>query len=415
MRFPAYPKRPHSTGQARIRLGGRDIYLGEHGSAESWTAYARLAQEHAAGGGPRPVRGAVLTVADVVARFLAAAREERTNPDGSRPWSELLQFDHATRPLLAVHGQTPATEFGPRALKTVQAAMASGDWQYGGERRVESWSRRVANHHMRRIKTVWRWAESEELVPAGSSAALATVRGLRQHQHQVRELPKRSPVPPGDLERTLAHLNPVARDAVKLLALTGARPGELCRWTPADVIRGGKVQVSAGSWAELGGCWCVWLAKHKTAREGGSGRYILLSPAAIEVIRPYLERPADAPLFSPAEGEAARRAVLRAARKTPVQPSQVDRSKAEPAKAPGDHYTPASLTQAIQYAAAKAGVPKWSAYQCRHLAITRFASLGDAEAARILAGHSDLGTTRGYLVDDLERAARVLGGKADAA
>jgi hypothetical protein len=36
--FPAYPKKAHASGQARIRFRGRDYYLGKFGSEE----YARL-------------------------------------------------------------------------------------------------------------------------------------------------------------------------------------------------------------------------------------------------------------------------------------------------------------------------------------------------------------------------------------
>jgi polyribonucleotide nucleotidyltransferase len=72
-------------------------------------------------------------------------------------------------------------------------------------------------------------------------------------------------------------------------------------------------------------------------------------------------------------------------------------------------YTPMSLGKAVTYACRKAKVPNWTPYQLRHAAVTNWGKHGDPEAARILAGHSDLGTTRIYLVDDLERAAKFLG------
>lgn len=41
--FPPYPARAHASKQARIRLRGKDFYLGAHGSPESLAEYARLA------------------------------------------------------------------------------------------------------------------------------------------------------------------------------------------------------------------------------------------------------------------------------------------------------------------------------------------------------------------------------------
>ncbi len=271
--FPSYPRRPHKSGRARITVGRKSIYLkGAFQSKESWDDYlARAARWNA--GEDEPVDEAALSTADVVARFLAAQETERTNPDGSRPWNELIQYRHATAPLLALFGDEPAGTFGPRSLKVYQKAAASGSWRApDSKRRRPGWSRRVVNRHTIRIQTLWAWAESEELLPPGSHAALVTVGGLRKHQHGCRELPERGPAPPADVAAALPFLNPVARDAARLLALTGARPGELCRWTPADIVRGGKVQVSAGSYASLGSCWCAWLRHHKTETEGGAGR-----------------------------------------------------------------------------------------------------------------------------------------------
>jgi integrase len=420
-RFPTYPERPHRSGHARIFLYGKETWLGLHGSPESYKRYERLLKEWNDNGGVPPVRlaaGGSHTVADVVARFLAHAEAERTNPDGSRPWGELRRYREAVRPLLALYGPDPAADFGPRRLKAVQKAMATGSWwdlapaqQLPARPRRPGWCRRVVNRQTIRLQTLWRWAESEELVPAGSHAALATVRGLRRHEHGVREKPRVPPAPLDRVRKARRRLNPIARAAVWLLELTGARPGELCRWTPADILQGGRVEVAPGSYAELGTCWCVWLRAHKTAGDDDAdpGRFILLGPRAQRLLRPLLAgRPADRPLFSPAEGRRRQLEQMRRRRRSKVQPSQLDRSRPDAARRPGDAYTPASLTRAIGYACDRAGVPHFSAYQLRHTTATTLGSQGDAEAARIALGHKDLGVTRVYLLDDLTRAARVV-------
>src|SRR6185312_8596129 len=80
-RFPAYPAKSHSTGQARIRIAGKDYYLGVHGSEGSRQEYARLAAEFAAGtlgqAPPRPRSKRGGTVDDVIAAWLVASEAER--------------------------------------------------------------------------------------------------------------------------------------------------------------------------------------------------------------------------------------------------------------------------------------------------------------------------------------------------
>jgi hypothetical protein len=75
------PHAPHGTipptnhhhrarDQARVRIGGKDIYLGAYASAEANEAYARLVAELAAGGGELLSRGrAPVSVAGLVSEW----------------------------------------------------------------------------------------------------------------------------------------------------------------------------------------------------------------------------------------------------------------------------------------------------------------------------------------------------------
>lgn len=49
--LPQYPRKAHRSGQARVRIAGKEVYLGLFGSAESKKKYARLIAELAASGG----------------------------------------------------------------------------------------------------------------------------------------------------------------------------------------------------------------------------------------------------------------------------------------------------------------------------------------------------------------------------
>lgn len=100
------------------------------------------------------------------------------------------------------------------------------------------------------------------------------------------------------------------------------------------------------------------------------------------------------------------RAIQRAARKSKVQPSQMSRAKAKPAKQPGPAYTPSSYRQAIQRAARRAGVPHWHPYQLRHLAATHIRNLLGVEAAQAALGHSHAAMTEHYAKQSLDKAVK---------
>lgn len=406
--FPAYPKKPHASKQARIVVGGTTYYLGVHGSPESWAEYQRLLTHWRETGctdsaGKRPSYSKNnSTVGAIACQFMTYAERHYRHPDGT-PKDELNQFRTALRPLLRLHAATPAAAFGPKALRAVQAAMASGSWQGDAERaeslrrgRTGAWCRRVVNRHTTRIKTVWRWAESEELVPAGSLHGLLTVRGLRPGEHGASDRPEVPPVPEDDLAKVLPCLGRIPRAVLEVLLLTGARPSEILRLTPDGLDRSGSVEVARGIRVPLGAVWAYQPARHKTAWKGHR-RVVLFGPKAQAVLAPFLDRPADAYLFSPRE---ASEEYLRSTRR---------RVRHGRKRQPGARYTPASLQKAVVKACRRAGVPAFTCYQLRHLAATRLAAEFGVELARIVLGHKDLSVTGLYVLDNYQKAAEAMG------
>ena len=97
-----------------------------------------------------------------------------------------------------------------------------------------------------------------------------------------------------------------------------------------------------------GRVWIYTPESHKTEHHGRERR-IYLGPKAQETLRPWLRPELTAYLFSPAEAEAERRAEQRENRKTRVQPSQRNRRRRKPRKAPGERYTVDSYRRAIEY------------------------------------------------------------------
>jgi integrase len=188
---------------------------------------------------------------------------------------------------------------------------------------------------------------------------------------------------------------------VRLQILSGARPGEICSMRSCDVDTSGTV-------------WLYRPSDHKTAWRGRERR-IFLGPEAQKILREWLRPEPDAYLFQPREAVAERRAAARAARKTPVQPSQQDRRKPRPRKAPGERYNTTSYRRAIQYAIERANrdrekngeppVPSWHPHQIRHLAASRLQREFGWDIARAVLGHESPDTTRIYVERD-ERLAR---------
>lgn len=88
----------------------------------------------------------------------------------------------------------------------------------------------------------------------------------------------------------------------------------------------------------FGDVWAYRPESHKTEHHGRE-RIIHIGPKGQAILSPYLLHEADASAFSPADSERKRRAEQRAQRKTKIQPSQVERSKAKPKTKAGGRYT----------------------------------------------------------------------------
>jgi hypothetical protein len=150
-----------------------------------------------------------LSLAEVLLSFWKHA-EKKYSVEGR----ELAMFKLSLKPLNRLYGQTKASDFGPKALKAVQTAMASGCWMNDEERNQAKkrswptgWCRNVVNCRVVRIKTFFKWAESEELVPKGTYHALATVSGLPLNEQTVRHTKPVEPATETQLNKILPHFH----------------------------------------------------------------------------------------------------------------------------------------------------------------------------------------------------------------
>ena len=103
----------------------------------------------------------------------------------------------ALRPVRALYAETPAAEFGPRALKNVRQHLIDAGR-----------ARTAINKDVHRVKRMVRWAVEEELLPAEAYHRLQCVRGLGKGQSAARETARIAPVSVDQVEATVAHLPP---------------------------------------------------------------------------------------------------------------------------------------------------------------------------------------------------------------
>ncbi len=377
-RTPSY--RLHKpTGQAVVTINGRDLYLGRHGSAESRAEYDRLLVEWISS---RHRAVSSVPQSDVTINELFVAYHEHAGryyvKNGTQT-SEVRNIGLALRPARELYGHTLACQFGPLALKAVRQSMIQSGI-----------CRNEVNKRVRHVIRAFKWAVAEEMIEPAIYQGLQAVAGLRRGRSEARETEPIKPVP----ETAVAAVRPfVSRQVwamIELQHLTGMRPGEVCVMRSRDVDASGKI-------------WIFTPEYHKTEHHG-KARAVYIGPQAQAVLTPWLRDDRDAYLFSPSEAEAERKGALRQNRKTPVQPSQRDRSKKNPKRSKGVRYETDSYRRAIARACEKAGVESWHPHQLRHNAATRLRKEFDLDTIRAVLGQSSTAVAEIYAELDRGKA-----------
>jgi integrase len=353
------------SGQAYVTLNNRPIYLGAYGSPESRQKYDRVVGEFLAAGRTTPAdvkqqdTPSGRTVATIVLAFWTHAQSYYKLPDGS-PSSELDAFKMALRPLRKLYGDTPAAEFGPVKLKTMQEHMVG-----------LGWARKTINRQSLRIRHVFKWAAGNELIPASVYHGLLTVPGLRAGRTKARETAPVTPVAESAIEAIRPYLSTTIANMIDLQLLTGMRPGELVIMRTCDIDRSKPV-------------WIYRPMKHKTEHHGHK-RKVRIGPKAQEILAPLLKLDLQAFIFSPVAAEAERRAEQHEKRKTPMNQGNKPGSNRtrRPKRAPGDRYDVASYRRAIARACEQAFTMPAEYHEPRGKALEAELKLPKAERAKL--------------------------------
>ncbi len=327
-----------STGRDRCRYRGKTYNLGRAGSAEARSAYVelvrRLEGERDEGELVAGPDGHDGTVAGLVALWYLECLERYGASN-----QEVVEHVAAMRPVLRLYASLKVKEFDALSLERVRDEMVRSKL-----------CRNVVNRRVTRIRTAWRWAERRRIAPAGSWSALRALEPLSAARRDVRKTERVRPANPDHVAAVLAVAPAGLANLIRLLGLTGARPSELF------TLRVGMIERS-------GAVWCAHLQNHKCAWRGLS-RTLHFGPKAQEILTPLLiDRPPAAPVLLHSKGWAWNRR---------------------------------SADVALRRACLVAGVPKFSAYQLRHLWAIQARLATSIDHARAGMGHADVSTTMSY-------------------
>ena len=401
-RIPKY--RLHKpSGLAVVRLNGRDIYLGQHGTEESRQRYEQVIAEWLSNHRQLTERRELLdspralSVGELVVAYLEHA--EGYYVKNGHPTGEFENIKDAVRQLSRLYGKTLVADFGPPELKAVRRAMIRAGL-----------CRNVVNARVNRIRRIFKWGVSNQFVSTSVLQALQALEPLKRNRSQARESAPVEPAPEKRIKQVLKLLPRQVAAMAELQLLTGMRPGE------ATAMRTGDLDMSGRIWVYKPG-------SHKTEHHGRN-RVVFIGPKAQQVMSPFLKHDLDAFIFSPADAVCELRQRLRTKRRTRVQPSQFCRAKPNPKVEAGPRYTRRSYAQAIKRACDKAFPPpkglnkdeirewrkqhRWSPNQLRHNAATFLRKEFGIEAARVVLGHASSAVTGVYAELDLNRAADIM-------
>lgn len=381
MRKPPKYSRHTATGNAKVRIDGKDHYLGPYGSEESKKLYDELiARWLCAGLKPDSVN---VTLNRLCVLYIEHA-ESYYRKDGNVT-SEVASIRTALKMLLRQFGRLPVNDFSPIKLKKVREAMIAAGWV-----------RTSINKQVRRITRMLRWGVESELVAPDVHTACKAVPGLRFGRSAAVESDKVKPVLMDDIQAVEPFVSRQIWAMIQLQLVTGMRPGEVRSIRMCDIDRSNDV-------------WEYKPASHKTQHHGRNRR-VFIGKKGQDIIRQFLKADQTARLFSPRDAERERSDERRENRVSPLTPSQRARKhKERPLKTAGNQYTKDSYNRAITRACEEAEIDSWAPNQLRHNAATEIRKTHGIDVARAVLGHSSMDVTEIYAEIDFDKARAVIG------
>jgi integrase len=385
--FPE-PQLHRAKGLLRLRVDGREFWLGKPGTRQADERRAEILAAWGANGGslpadfnlnstkPRKVVPKVtkqitnaITVGDLLEITLSEIGGGKT-PEELRNvarWWMLRKVADVLQPYF----RTPAADFGPRILGDAIRLMANTPMKNGKGLPTKKYCREVAAE----IRRIFKQAVAREQVDAERLVALNALTELPTEN--ARDSVERDPVGTEIVEDTCAVLPPVVADLLRFILLTGCRPSEATSATPSVI----DTTVTP---------WVLRPKTHKTKKKGHD-RIIQIGPKARAIItRWQSSKQSDELIFSRDE-------LKRATTSNMITLHTLKSDRQE--------FSRDDFKRFLKRAIAKQGVPHWSPYQLRHTGLTAIREIGGRDAAQAQAGHSDGAITERYTRKTLENAA----------
>jgi integrase len=372
--IPKYRKKTErGTAYALVSLNGKDHRLGRYNSATSLAKYDQLINLWLANG-RKPIRPESLSIAILCSEYLKHSKiYYRKN---GKTTDEFGCIKAAIKRVMASFPNEKCSDFGPLKLESVRNVMIG-----------QQCSRSYINKQIGRIKRMFKWGVSRQLIQTETYTALMTLDGLKANRSKAKESPKIEPVSQDVIDATIEHIkHRPAADLVRLQNLIGCRPGELFSLCPRDI------ETDKGT--EAIPIWIYTVDSHKT-QHFGRLRKIAMGPKAQAVLRRYMGGAPDGPCFRRKDGVPFKRWTYReyiheACRKAFPPPAELIESNDKKA------------------IAAWHKIHRWSPNQIRHSVATRIRSEFGLEAAQVILGHSRADVTQIYAERDLKKAIEII-------
>lgn len=401
-----HPVRPqlrrHTSGQARVTLSGKTYYLGRYDSIEAQERYLELVKRWEANGRKRlePAKTVVEleaaerpqkapTVREVFGQYERYLDETGRYQKHGKPTSERAMVQLAIRELLQLFGDLPATELGEAQLLAYRDTLE----------RCPRITRKGINRKLQLLKRGLKWMRPRGLINRDQWHEIHALEPIKRGEMQAdreRRQNKRA-VTFAEVQVVAAEAGHVVGAMMRLQALTGMRPGEVCAMKWEDIDRT-PVRI------EDAVCWTYRVREAKTAHHGHETVYPL-TPAAQELLQDF-DDGSTSYVFSPQRAMQERREDLRARRTTPATQQTRDRD-ARARRRYRENYTVETYGKAVNRAVERTTVRRFTPHEIRHGFVTRAARAYGVLAASAAANHKNVSTTQGYLHADREDAYRV--------
>jgi hypothetical protein len=214
------------SGNARVKLDGEEFWLGPADQPQVREKYDQLIGEWLRNGRklpqPKPEQH-LLSVSELIVAFMEHAAMKYAR--NGKPTPEYENLKPPLRVVRRLYGSTPASQFGPKALKAVREFLLyqhqiPQEPEEGKAKRTsphdpaKQLSPRYLNKSINRIRRMFRWAVEEEMIPASVTQGLNAVAGLRRGNGGV-EHPKITVVPDAFIEATLSAMSKTCKPSAR--------------------------------------------------------------------------------------------------------------------------------------------------------------------------------------------------------